>query len=86
MTNIMDCPFCLFLYSESDMQLGGEYLDISIERMDVDGHPTFVVEFPVSGEEGFGDAFTWQVFMLVHCRLGFLCICCTSQAGNSNKK
>ncbi len=48
----------VFLYSKSDMQLGGEYLDISIEKMDVDGHPTFVVELPVSGEEGFGDAFT----------------------------
>ncbi len=48
----------VFLYSESDTQLGWEYLDISIKRMDIDGHPTFVVEFPISREESFGDAFT----------------------------
>ncbi len=48
----------IFLYSESGTQLGGEYLDISIKRMDVDGQPTFIVEFPVSGKEGFSDALT----------------------------
>ncbi len=77
--------FIYFLYSESDTQLGGEYLDISIERMGIDGQPTFIIEFPVSGEEGFSDAFTWWVFMLVDCGLGFLCIFCTLQASNLNK-
>jgi hypothetical protein len=75
----------VLLDAKGDFQLLWELSQITVQFVSANEGVTFIVEFPVDWNEGFYDAFTRWVFVLIKSRLRFLGILSAAQASYSDE-